>query len=39
MREAMNINNTCSIHKIVEDILKEVQNKEWDFNEFIIIGT
>ncbi|CAI2182591.1 11232_t:CDS:10 [Funneliformis geosporum] len=35
MREAMNINNTRSIHKIVEDTLKEAQNKEWDFNKFI----
>ena len=28
MREAMNMNNTHSIYKIVEDILREVQNKE-----------
>src|SRR6266542_5278210 len=39
MREAMDINNTRSIHEIVEDILKEARNKEWDFNEFIVMGT
>ncbi|RIB19688.1 ribonuclease H-like domain-containing protein [Gigaspora rosea] len=37
MREAMDINNTCSIHKIVEDTLREAQNKEWNFNDFIRI--
>ncbi|RIB04471.1 hypothetical protein C2G38_2222263 [Gigaspora rosea] len=35
MREALDINNTRSIHKIVEDTLREARNKEWDFNEFI----
>jgi len=39
MREAMDINNMHSIHEIVEDTLREVRNKEWDFNEFIVIGT
>ena len=39
MREAMDINNTCSIHDIVEDTLREAQNKEWDFNDFIVMGT
>ncbi|RIB05477.1 hypothetical protein C2G38_2219571 [Gigaspora rosea] len=39
MRKAMDINNTCSIQKIVEDILREAQNKEWDYNKFIVIGT
>ena len=39
MREAMNMNNTRSIHKIVENTLREARNKEWDFNEFIVIGT
>ncbi|RIB01987.1 hypothetical protein C2G38_2229118 [Gigaspora rosea] len=39
MWEAIDINNTRSVHKIVEDTLIEVQNKEWDFNEFIIMGT
>ena len=38
MREAMDINNTRLIYKIVEDTLKEARNKEWDFNEFIVIG-
>ncbi|GBC13605.2 DNA polymerase family B-domain-containing protein [Rhizophagus irregularis DAOM 181602=DAOM 197198] len=37
MREAMDINNTRSIHNIVEDTLREAQNKEWDFNEFIVM--
>ncbi|RIA91935.1 hypothetical protein C1645_736770 [Glomus cerebriforme] len=37
MKEAMDINNTCSIHEIVEDTLKKAQNKEWDFNEFIVM--
>ncbi|CAB5210402.1 unnamed protein product [Rhizophagus irregularis] len=39
MREAMDINNTRSIHNIVEDTLREARNKEWDFNEFIVMGT
>src|SRR6266498_316813 len=39
MREAMDMNNTRSIHKIVEDTLREAWNKDWDFNEFIVIGT
>ncbi|GBC02496.1 hypothetical protein RclHR1_04650013 [Rhizophagus clarus] len=39
MREAMDINNTCPIYEIIKDTLKEAQNKEWDFNKFIIIGT
>ncbi|GBB88743.1 hypothetical protein RclHR1_15320007 [Rhizophagus clarus] len=38
MREAMDINNTRPIHEIVKDTLREAQNKEWDFNEFIIMG-
>ncbi|CAI2184209.1 5915_t:CDS:1 [Funneliformis geosporum] len=38
MREAMDINNRRSIHKIVEYTLKEARNKEWDFNEFIVIA-
>ncbi|POG82469.1 hypothetical protein GLOIN_2v1469774 [Rhizophagus irregularis DAOM 181602=DAOM 197198] len=38
MREAMDINNTRSIHDIVEDTLREARNKEWDFNEFIVMG-
>ncbi|GBB96536.1 hypothetical protein RclHR1_27790004 [Rhizophagus clarus] len=37
--EAMDMNNTRSIHKIVKDTLREAQNKEWDFNKFIIMGT
>jgi DNA polymerase elongation subunit (family B) len=39
MREAMDINNTRSIHEIVKDTLREVRNKDWDFNEFIVMGT
>jgi hypothetical protein len=39
MREAMDINNTCTIHKIVKDTLRETGNKKWDFNEFIVMGT
>jgi len=39
MREAMDINNMHSIHETVEDTLREAQNKEWDFNEFIVMGT
>ncbi|RIA99210.1 DNA polymerase family B-domain-containing protein [Glomus cerebriforme] len=39
MREAIDINNTRSIHEIVEDTLREVQNKEWDYNEFIVMRT
>ncbi|PKY33735.1 hypothetical protein RhiirB3_395034, partial [Rhizophagus irregularis] len=39
MREAMDINNTRPIHEIVKDTLREARNKEWDFNEFIIMGT
>ncbi|CAB4417057.1 unnamed protein product [Rhizophagus irregularis] len=39
MREAMDINNTCSIHEIVKDTLREARNREWDFNEFIVMGT
>ena len=39
MREAMDINNMHSIHEIVEDTLREARNKEWDFNEFIVMGT
>ncbi|POG82468.1 hypothetical protein GLOIN_2v1761861 [Rhizophagus irregularis DAOM 181602=DAOM 197198] len=39
MREGMDINNTRSIHDIVEDTLREAQNKEWDFNDFIVMGT
>ncbi|CAI2181405.1 17136_t:CDS:1, partial [Funneliformis geosporum] len=39
MREAIDINNKRSIRKIVEYTLREAQDKEWDFNEFIIMGT
>ncbi len=39
MQEAMNIDNTRTIHEIVEDTLREARNKEWDFNEFIVMGT
>jgi DNA polymerase elongation subunit (family B) len=39
MWEAMGINNTRSIHKIVEDVLREAKRKQWDFNDFIVMGT
>ncbi|GES94266.1 DNA polymerase family B-domain-containing protein [Rhizophagus clarus] len=39
MREAMDINNTRSIHKIVEDTLREAKHKQWDFNDFIVMAT
>ncbi|CAI2197717.1 8813_t:CDS:1, partial [Funneliformis geosporum] len=39
MREAMDINNTCPIDKIVKDTLREAENKKCDFNEFIVMGT
>ncbi|GBB87524.1 hypothetical protein RclHR1_00140028 [Rhizophagus clarus] len=39
MWEAMDINNERSIHDIVKDTLREAWNKEWDFNEFIVMGT
>ncbi|PKK58672.1 DNA/RNA polymerase [Rhizophagus irregularis] len=39
MWEAMDINNTRSIHKIVEVTLKEAKYKQWDFDDFIIIAT
>ena len=39
MWEAMDINNTCSIHKIVEDTLKETSLKQWGFDQFIAMAT
>src|SRR3954462_6973716 len=30
MREAMDINNTCSIREIVKDTLGEAWNRKWD---------
>ncbi|RGB22618.1 hypothetical protein C1646_775809 [Rhizophagus diaphanus] len=39
MKEAMDINNTRSIHDIVEDTFREVQNKEWNFNKFTVMDT
>ncbi|RIB03708.1 hypothetical protein C2G38_2286783 [Gigaspora rosea] len=39
MWEAMDINNTRSIHKIVEDTLREAKNKQWDFSQFIGTAT
>ena len=39
MWEAMNINNTRSIHKIVEDTLREAKHKQWDFDDFIVMAT
>jgi len=37
--EAMDINNTRSIHKIVEDILRKTSLKQWGFDQFIAIAT
>ncbi|RIA90665.1 hypothetical protein C1645_823037 [Glomus cerebriforme] len=39
MRKAIDINNMRSIHEIVKDILRKAQNKKWNFNEFIVMGT
>ncbi|GBB89184.1 hypothetical protein RclHR1_15880005 [Rhizophagus clarus] len=39
MWEAMDINNMRSIHKIVEDILREAKHKQWDFDDFIVMAT
>ena len=39
MWEAIDINNTCSIHKIVEDTLRETSLKQWGFDQFIAIAT
>jgi len=39
MWEAMDINNTRSIHKIVEDTLREAKHKQWDFSQFIGMAT
>ncbi|CAI2201402.1 6989_t:CDS:1, partial [Funneliformis geosporum] len=33
--EAMCINNTRSIHKIVEDVLRDARFRQWDFNQFV----
>ena len=35
----MDINNTRSIHKIVEDTLKETSLKQWRFDQFIAMTT
>ena len=34
---AMDINNTCSLHKIIEDVLKEAitNSGQWNFDQFI----
>ncbi|RGB29794.1 DNA polymerase family B-domain-containing protein [Rhizophagus diaphanus] len=39
MWEAININNTYSIHKIVENTLREAKHKQWDFYDFIVMAT
>ncbi|CAI2199599.1 14774_t:CDS:2, partial [Funneliformis geosporum] len=36
--EAMGINNTRSIHKIIEDALWNARFKQWDFNQFIAMS-
>src|SRR3954454_23511561 len=33
MREAMDINNRRSIHKIVKDVLRDARFRQWDFNQ------
>ncbi|CAI2201292.1 18580_t:CDS:1, partial [Funneliformis geosporum] len=38
MWEAMGINNTCSIRKIVEDALWDARFKQWDFNQFVAMS-
>src|SRR5437773_623573 len=38
MWEAIGINNTRSIHKIVEDTLQDARFKQWDFNQFIAMS-
>jgi len=35
----MDINNTCSIHKIVEDALSYTSSKQWKFDEFKVMAT
>ncbi len=39
MWEAIDINNTRSIHKIVKDTLKETSLKQWGFDQFIAMAT
>ncbi len=39
MWETMDINNICSIHKIVEDTLRKTSLKQWRFDQFIAITT
>ncbi|RIB10232.1 hypothetical protein C2G38_2250893 [Gigaspora rosea] len=39
MREAMDINNTRTIHQIVENTLREAKYKQWDFGQFIAMAT
>ena len=34
----MDINNTRSIRRIVEDTLSEAKRKQWDFNDFIAMS-
>ncbi|CAI2197158.1 5485_t:CDS:1, partial [Funneliformis geosporum] len=38
MWEAMGINNTRSICKIVEDALRDARFKQWDFNQFVVMS-
>ena len=39
MRNSMDINNTRSLHQIVEDTLREARHKQWNFDEFIMTAT
>ncbi|PKK58841.1 DNA/RNA polymerase [Rhizophagus irregularis] len=39
MWKAMDLNNTRSIHKIVEDTFREASLKQWEFDQFIAMAT
>ncbi|CAG8615627.1 11661_t:CDS:2 [Cetraspora pellucida] len=38
MREAMDINNTRTIHQIVKNALRVTKYKQWDFGQFIAMA-
>ncbi|RIA82420.1 hypothetical protein C1645_835403 [Glomus cerebriforme] len=38
MWEAMGINNTRPIQKIVEDVLRDARFRQWDFNQFVAMS-
>jgi hypothetical protein len=33
----MDINNICSIYKIIKDTLRKTSKKYWNFNQFVVI--